>query len=108
VVSLYSHKELCRECVARQNCQDMDNNEQGSGCRYVVINCMLTKAVLTLDKEDWTTTTLTFAAGCWGVSWSLSGNVLAVTVAYPENKVMLYKEKLSGEWDLIQTITGED
>ncbi|GMM32614.1 GTPase-activating protein [Martiniozyma asiatica (nom. inval.)] len=33
---------------------------------------------------------------CWRVSWSLSGNVLAVSGG--DNKITLWKEDLSGEW----------
>ncbi|CAG8629470.1 1186_t:CDS:2, partial [Acaulospora colombiana] len=33
----------------------------------------------------------------WRVSWSLSGNVLAVSCG--DNKVTLYKENLKGEWE---------
>lgn len=33
----------------------------------------------------------------WRVSWSLSGNVLAVSGG--DNKVTLWKENLKGEWE---------
>jgi len=51
---------------------------------------------------DWHATVLTFDAVLWRVSWSLSGNVLAVSGG--DNKVTLWKENLKGEWDLIKTI----
>src|SRR5436309_8175721 len=43
-----------------------------------------------------------FDAVLWRVSWSLSGNVLAVSGG--DNKVSLWKENLKGEWDLVKTI----
>jgi protein transport protein SEC13 len=52
---------------------------------------------------DWTSTALpTFDAVAWRVSWSLSGNVLAVSTG--DNKVTLWKEKLSGGWERTKTI----
>jgi len=38
----------------------------------------------------------------WRVSWSLSGNVLAVSCG--DNKVTLWKENLKGEWDCVSEI----
>lgn len=38
----------------------------------------------------------------WRASWSLSGNVLAVSTG--DNKVSLWKEKLTGGWENIKTI----
>lgn len=38
----------------------------------------------------------------WRVSWSLSGNVLAVSTG--DNRVSLWKERLSGVWELVKTI----
>lgn len=35
----------------------------------------------------------------WRVSWSLSGNVLAVSSG--DNKITLWKENLKGEWECI-------
>ena len=45
---------------------------------------------------EWKSTVLTFDAVLWRVSWSLSGNVLAVSGG--DNKVSLWKEDLNGEW----------
>ncbi|KAK6511848.1 GTPase-activating protein S13 [Arthrobotrys musiformis] len=39
----------------------------------------------------------------WRVSWSLSGNVLAVSGG--DNKVTLWKENLQGEWEKVTTVT---
>lgn len=38
----------------------------------------------------------------WKVSWSLSGNVLAVSTG--DNKVTLWKETLKGEWEKVSTV----
>ena len=52
--------------------------------------------------NDWKPTILNFDAVLWRVSWSLSGNVLAVSGG--DNKVTLWKESLKGEWDCVKTI----
>lgn len=39
----------------------------------------------------------------WRVSWSLSGNVLAVSGG--DNKVTLWKENLQGVWEKVTTVT---
>lgn len=54
------------------------------------------------DLRDWKSTVLNVDAVAWRVSWSLSGNVLAVSTG--DNRVSLWKEKLSGGWDCIKTI----
>lgn len=51
---------------------------------------------------QWTCKTLSFDAAVWRVSWSLSGNVLAVSGA--DNKVTLWKENLKGEWERVKSI----
>ena len=52
--------------------------------------------------HEWKSTVLTFDAVLWRVSWSLSGNVLAVSGG--DNKVSLWKENLKGEWECVKTI----
>ncbi|KAI9786040.1 MAG: GTPase-activating protein S13 [Peltula sp. TS41687] len=52
--------------------------------------------------DEWQSTVLSFDAVLWRVSWSLSGNVLAVSGG--DNKVSLWKENLKGEWECVQTI----
>ncbi|KAF2094572.1 Sec13 protein-like protein, partial [Rhizodiscina lignyota] len=51
---------------------------------------------------DWQSTTLNFEAVAWRVSWSLSGNVLAVSTG--DNRVSLWKERLSGGWENVKNI----
>lgn len=43
-----------------------------------------------------------FDTTVWRVSWSLSGNVLAVSSG--DNKVTLWKENLRGEWSTVSTL----
>ncbi|KAK3081321.1 GTPase-activating protein S13 [Coniosporium uncinatum] len=45
---------------------------------------------------------LDFPEVAWRCSWSLSGNVLAVSTG--DNRVSLYKQKLTGKWELMKTI----
>ncbi|KAL9614850.1 MAG: hypothetical protein Q9167_000683 [Letrouitia subvulpina] len=52
--------------------------------------------------NQWKSTVLNFEAVLWRVSWSLSGNVLAVSGG--DNKVSLWKENLKGEWDCVKWI----
>jgi protein transport protein SEC13 len=51
---------------------------------------------------QWECKVLNFEAPVWRVSWSLSGNVLAVSAA--DNKVTLWKENLRGEWESFKSI----
>ena len=56
------------------------------------------------DPSQWTLAkTLNFDAVLWRVSWSLSGNILAVSGG--DNKVTLWKEDLRGEWQLQREVT---
>ncbi|KAI9829714.1 MAG: GTPase-activating protein S13 [Phylliscum demangeonii] len=50
----------------------------------------------------WESAVLHFEAVLWRVSWSLSGNVLAVSAG--DNKVTLWKEAIRGEWECVKTI----
>ncbi|KAL7273191.1 GTPase-activating protein S13 [Rhizina undulata] len=50
----------------------------------------------------WTKKVLTFDSVVWRVSWSLSGNVLAVSGG--DNKVTLWKETLKGDWEKVSTV----
>ena len=56
------------------------------------------------DPNAWTLSkTLNFDAVLWRVSWSLSGNILAVSGG--DNKVTLWKEDLRGEWEMVREVT---
>jgi len=54
------------------------------------------------DLREWKSTVLNVEAVAWRVSWSLSGNVLAVSTS--DNRVSLWKERLSGGWECVKTI----
>jgi protein transport protein SEC13 len=47
-----------------------------------------------------------FADVVWRVSWSITGNILAVSG--DDNKVTLWKESLDGEWKCIQDLDEGD
>ncbi|KAI9881054.1 MAG: GTPase-activating protein S13 [Pleopsidium flavum] len=53
-------------------------------------------------NSEWKSTVLNFEAVLWRVSWSLSGNVLAVSGG--DNRVSLWKENLRGEWECVKWI----
>lgn len=54
------------------------------------------------SPDQWESKVLNFDVVLWRVSWSLSGNVLAVSGG--DNKVSLWKENLRGEWECVKTI----
>lgn len=51
---------------------------------------------------QWSSTVLEFDTVLWRVSWSLSGNILAVSGG--DNKVTLWKENLKGQWEKVKDI----
>jgi len=54
------------------------------------------------DAQAWKCETLDFEVVVWRVSWSMAGNVLAVSGG--DNRVSLWKEKLRGGWECVKTI----
>lgn len=54
------------------------------------------------SNGQWSSKTLDFDGPVLRVSWSLSGNVLAVSGA--DNKVTLWKENLRGDWECVRSI----
>lgn len=54
------------------------------------------------DPHAWKCETLDFEVVVWRVSWSMAGNVLAVSGG--DNRVSLWKEKLKGGWECVKTI----
>ncbi|KAL2369887.1 protein transporter SEC13 [Blastomyces gilchristii SLH14081] len=54
------------------------------------------------NPNEWTSQHLEFDCVLWRVSWSLSGNVLAVSGG--DNKVSLWKESLKGQWEKVKDI----
>ncbi|TGZ84120.1 transport protein SEC13 [Ascodesmis nigricans] len=60
--------------------------------------------IWTADSPNgpWNKKVLQMDAVVWRVSWSLSGNVLAVSGG--DNKVTLWKETLKGEWEKVSSV----
>jgi protein transport protein SEC13 len=60
--------------------------------------------IWTADSPEgpWSKKVLQMDAVVWRVSWSLSGNVLAVSGG--DNKVTLWKETLKGEWENVSSV----
>ncbi|GAB7363864.1 hypothetical protein MBLNU230_g4428t1 [Neophaeotheca triangularis] len=54
------------------------------------------------DAGSWKCETLDFEVVVWRVSWSMAGNVLAVSAG--DNRVSLWKEKMKGGWECVKTI----
>ncbi|OQO05050.1 hypothetical protein B0A48_08070 [Cryoendolithus antarcticus] len=54
------------------------------------------------DSTSWKSEVLEFETVCWRCSWSLAGNVLAVSGG--DNRVTLWKEKVRGGWECVRTI----
>lgn len=54
------------------------------------------------SPAEWKSSTLDFDSALWRASWSLSGNVLAVSQG--DNKVSLWKENLQGAWECVRVI----
>jgi len=56
------------------------------------------------DPSSWALAkSLELDAVLWRVSWSLSGNILAVSGG--DNKVTLWKEDLKGNWEIVREVT---
>ena len=60
------------------------------------------KEVGDADAGAWKCETLDFEVVVWRVSWSMAGNVLAVSGG--DNRVSLWKERLRGGWECVKTI----
>ncbi|KAI5300346.1 peroxin [Ascosphaera pollenicola] len=54
------------------------------------------------NPNEWACQTLQFNCVLWRVSWSMSGNILAVSGG--DNHVSLWKENLKGQWEKVKDI----
>lgn len=54
------------------------------------------------SETTWSRKVIPLDTVVWRVSWSLSGNVLAVSGG--DNRVTLWKETLKGEWERVSSV----
>lgn len=76
--------------------------------RSQIASCSQDRRVIIWSSDDltnWTSTILhTFDDVIWNVSWSLTGNILAVSGG--DNKVSLWRENNEGQWTVISEDTN--
>eukprot|EP01098_Paradermamoeba_levis_P005536 TRINITY_DN2330_c0_g1_i1.p1 TRINITY_DN2330_c0_g1~~TRINITY_DN2330_c0_g1_i1.p1 ORF type:complete len:371 (-),score=104.92 TRINITY_DN2330_c0_g1_i1:224-1171(-) len=75
-----------------------------------IASCSQDNTVMISTKADdsnvWTKTTLpNFSDVVWRVSWSVTGNILAVSCG--DNKVTLWKESLNSKWECISKLVDD-
>lgn len=76
--------------------------------RIMIASCSQDRRVIiwTNEGSSWTPKTLhTFDDVVWHVSWSVSGNMLAVSGG--DNKVTLWKEDIQGNWNCISDVSSK-
>jgi len=76
--------------------------------RSIIASCSQDRRVIiwTNEGSSWTPKTLhTFDDVVWHVSWSVSGNMLAVSGG--DNKVSLWKEDIQGNWNCISDVSSK-
>jgi len=75
--------------------------------RHTIASCSQDRRVVIWTSEDclnWTSTILqTFDDVIWNVSWSLNGNILAVSGG--DNKITLWKQNLERAWQCISDVS---
>lgn len=75
--------------------------------RSTIASCSQDRRVIIWTSDDninWNPSVLhTFDDVVWNVSWSLSGNILAVSGG--DNKVSLWRENIEGQWNLISEVS---
>ena len=67
----------------------------------MLVSCSQDKKVLIWTRDaasrSWTTQEIVFGCALWRVSWSVTGNILAVSGS--DNLVTLWKQNLLGKWE---------
>jgi protein transport protein SEC13 len=58
------------------------------------------------NLNEWNQTVLNIDKVVWRVSWSITGNILAVSSC--DNKISLWKESLEGKWSKVSTLENEN
>ena len=74
----------------------------------MIASCSQDRRVIiwTNEGSSWTPKTLdTFDDVVWHVSWSVSGNMLAVSGG--DNKVSLWKQSIEGQWNCISDVSSK-
>lgn len=78
----------------------------GSLSEHIIASCSQDRRVIIWTSDDsvnWNSLVLnTFDDVVWNVSWSLNGNILAVSCG--DNKVTLWKQNLDGNWHCISDV----
>ena len=64
-----------------------------------------TQKAASTGKESWERKEIQFSCVVWRVSWSVTGNILAVSGG--DNQVTLWKESLLGEWTQIGQLSED-
>jgi len=57
------------------------------------------------DSAAWSYKVITFSCAVWRVSWSVTGNILAVSGG--DNHVTLWKDNLLGDWEQIGALSED-
>ena len=76
--------------------------------KTMIASCSQDRRVIiwTNEGSSWTPKTLdTFDDVVWHVSWSISGNMLAVSGG--DNKVSLWKQSIEGQWNCISDVSSK-
>ena len=60
---------------------------------------------LAAGSSEWCHKEIRFSCAVWRVSWSVTGNILAVSGG--DNQVTLWKDNLLGEWEQIGQLSED-
>jgi len=79
------------------------------GSSSIFASCSQDKKVVVWTQaagsSEWSHKVITFGCAVWRVSWSLTGNILAVSGG--DNQVTLWKDNLLGEWEQIGQLSED-
>ena len=76
----------------------------------MIASCSQDKKVIIWTRDaaaagEWARKELLFSSAVWRVSWSVTGNILAVSSG--DNQVTLWKETLVGEWEQVGQLSED-
>lgn len=75
----------------------------------MIASCSQDQTVVIWTSEsnsEWTNVEINIEKVAWRVSWSITGNILAVSSS--DNKITLFKETIDGKWKKISTLDNEN